>query len=240
MASRLHPEPTFVWVKTEALGKMSLSVFILCYVNGDVVLEDDVLVGPFCCLTSNTHLFNTENQNFRGKNKNSPIRVGKGSWLGSGVTVTSGVKIGTANLVAANATVTKDTQDYSIIGGTPGRLIGKINPQTGDLHWFSSPKTPGDSGPNVPAPEIRTEANHAPLDDSFKNKHPDGYINYFGPELEREKSAKYKAKTKQLKAQNSELLQIVAGLQSAIDQKQKTIDLLVSLCKGQILEKKDS
>jgi len=68
-------------------------------------------------------------------------------------------------------------------------------------------------------------------------------INYFGQELlsfEREKSAKYKAKRKQLKAQNSELLQIVAGLQSAIDQKQKTIDLLVSLCKGQILEKKDS
>ena len=48
-------------------GRIGKNVFIglYSYINGDVVLEDDVMIGPHCSLTSNTHLFNTDNQNFR-------------------------------------------------------------------------------------------------------------------------------------------------------------------------------
>lgn len=60
-------------------------VGLYSYVNGDVIIEEDVLIGPHCVLTSNTHLFNVEKQNFRGKNNNKQIIVGKGSWLSSGV-----------------------------------------------------------------------------------------------------------------------------------------------------------
>lgn len=46
------------------------------YVNGDVVLEDDVLIGPHCVLTSNSHKFNPERQSFRGMNENKAIVIG--------------------------------------------------------------------------------------------------------------------------------------------------------------------
>ena len=65
------------------------------------------------------------------------ITIGRGSWLAAGVTVTAGVKIGKANLVCANAVVTKSTPDYAIMAGVPARQIGRIDPATGEYHWFS-------------------------------------------------------------------------------------------------------
>ena len=59
------------------------------------------------------------------------------SWLAAGVTVTAGVKIGKANLVCAQAVVTKDTEDYAIMAGVPARQVGRIDPVTGKYHWFS-------------------------------------------------------------------------------------------------------
>jgi hypothetical protein len=48
-------------------GQIGKNVFVglFSYINGDVVVEDNVLIGPHVCLTSNTHLFNTENQSFQ-------------------------------------------------------------------------------------------------------------------------------------------------------------------------------
>jgi acetyltransferase-like isoleucine patch superfamily enzyme len=48
-------------------GRIGKNVFVglFSYINGDVVVEDNVLIGPHVCLTSNTHLFNIENQSFQ-------------------------------------------------------------------------------------------------------------------------------------------------------------------------------
>lgn len=51
--------------------------------------------------------------------------------------MTSGTKIGKANLVVANTVVTSDTPDYAIIGGTPGKILGTVNKTTGELEWYS-------------------------------------------------------------------------------------------------------
>jgi acetyltransferase-like isoleucine patch superfamily enzyme len=98
-------------------GRLGRNVFVglFSYVNGDVVLEDDVLIGPHCCLTSNTHLFNPSSGSFRGKNVNHPITIGRGSWLAAGAMVTAGTTVGKCNLICANAVVTKDTADYAIV-----------------------------------------------------------------------------------------------------------------------------
>lgn len=121
-------------------GALGRNVFIgICsYVNGDVVLEEDVLIGPFCSLTSNSHLFNVEQLNFRGRNMNRPIRVGKGSWLSTGVAVNPGVAIGKGNLILPNSVVTKSTEDFLIIGGNPARACGRIDTKTGQLLWDSA------------------------------------------------------------------------------------------------------
>ena len=54
---------------------------------------------------------------------NGDVVVGNCVWLGSNVTIMSGVKIGDGAVIAANSTVTKDVGNYEIFGGNPAKLI---------------------------------------------------------------------------------------------------------------------
>lgn len=54
---------------------------------------------------------------------NGDIVIGNDVWIGSGVTIMSGVTIGDGSVIAANSVVTKDVQPYSIVGGTPAKLL---------------------------------------------------------------------------------------------------------------------
>ncbi|MCW8832385.1 MAG: CatB-related O-acetyltransferase, partial [Colwellia sp.] len=46
-----------------------------------------------------------------------------GAWLGMGSMVMPGVTIGEGAIVAANSVVTKDVAPYSVVGGTPAKLV---------------------------------------------------------------------------------------------------------------------
>lgn len=51
--------------------------------------------------------------------------IGNDVWIGQNVTVMPGVNIGSGAIVAANSTVVKDIEPYSIYGGNPAVLIKK-------------------------------------------------------------------------------------------------------------------
>ena len=122
-----------------AIGR-NIFIGLYSYINGPVTVEDDVLIGPHCALTAGHHKFDPATGSFSArtdKDYDNSITIGRGSWLATGVTVTAGVKVGKANLVCANAVVTKDTEDYAIMAGVPARQVGRIDPVTGEYHWFS-------------------------------------------------------------------------------------------------------
>ncbi|PIT82118.1 CatB-related O-acetyltransferase [Limnohabitans sp. 15K] len=50
--------------------------------------------------------------------------IGNDVWIGDGVVLMGGVRIGHGAIVAANAVVTSDVEDYSIYAGVPARKIG--------------------------------------------------------------------------------------------------------------------
>lgn len=52
-----------------------------------------------------------------------PVIVGNDCWIGYGVRIVSGVKIGDGAMVLAGAVVTKDIPAYAIAGGVPARII---------------------------------------------------------------------------------------------------------------------
>lgn len=51
--------------------------------------------------------------------------IGNDVWIGEYVTIMPGVKVGDGAIIAANSTLTKDVEAYSIVGGNPARLIRK-------------------------------------------------------------------------------------------------------------------
>ena len=51
--------------------------------------------------------------------------IGNDVWIGFNATIMAGITIGDGAIIATNATVTKDVEPYSIVGGNPAQLIRK-------------------------------------------------------------------------------------------------------------------
>lgn len=90
--------------------------------GGEVFLDDEVIIGPFCCIVAGNHTSKDESYRF-GPYQSGRIEIGKGTWLGAHATITANVKIGRGCVIAANAVVTKDVPDYTMVGGVPAKFI---------------------------------------------------------------------------------------------------------------------
>lgn len=71
-----------------------------------------------------------------------PVTIEEDVWIGTGVAVVGGgITIGRGSVIAAGAVVTKNVEPYTIVGGVPGRAIGRrFSEQTiqvlEDSKWF--------------------------------------------------------------------------------------------------------
>lgn len=98
-----------------------------CYIQakGEVSLEDNVIIGPMSVIASSNHIF--ENGVVTNKGSSKPITIGKGTWCGGHVVITSGIKIGNSVVVAAGAVVTKDVPADKRVAGIPAKIIIQEN-----------------------------------------------------------------------------------------------------------------
>lgn len=55
-----------------------------------------------------------------------PIIIEENVWVGEGVAILGGVKIGKNSVIATNAVVTKDVPAFSIVGGIPAKIIKSV------------------------------------------------------------------------------------------------------------------
>ena len=53
--------------------------------------------------------------------------IGNDVWIGANVIILPGVTINDHSVIAAGSIVTKDVEAYSIVGGSPAKLIKKRN-----------------------------------------------------------------------------------------------------------------
>jgi maltose O-acetyltransferase len=98
--------------------------------DGDINIEDEVVIGPYCSLTGGNHLFKDGSVRFGGY-EYKPVTIGRGTWIGGHVTITAGVTIGSGCLIAAGAVVTMDIPNGMIAGGVPAKIIGENNLNSG-------------------------------------------------------------------------------------------------------------
>lgn len=96
-------------------------------VLGTVTVGDDVMIGPRCVVVSHEHLYDDVSRpmSAQGMSPDRPVVIGNDVWLGVGVTLLPGVRIGDGAVVAAGGVVTKDVEPGVIVGGVPARPIGR-------------------------------------------------------------------------------------------------------------------
>lgn len=104
------------------------------YANFNLTLVDDtdifvgnhVMFGPNVTIDTATHPVSPDLRK-RGAQYNKKVYIEENVWLGAGVIVLPGVRIGKDSVIGAGSLVTKDIPDNVVAFGTPCRVKRKIN-----------------------------------------------------------------------------------------------------------------
>src|SRR6056297_597537 len=104
------------------IGKVCMIASVATFImNGGNHLADSVSAYPFAIFG------NGWEDAMEGKEypvKGNTI-IGNDVWIGHNATIMPGITIGDGSIIATNATVTKDVDPYTIVGGNPATVIRK-------------------------------------------------------------------------------------------------------------------
>src|SRR5215472_9607539 len=112
-------------------------------------IGDDVFTGPYVYITDQNHNYTDPDLPIgRQWPVNAPVRIGSGTWLGTGVIVLPGSVIGRNVVVAAGAVVRGVIGDRCVVAGVAARVVKDFNPESG---WTKSISEAGPATESSPA-----------------------------------------------------------------------------------------
>jgi len=93
-----------------------------------------VVIGEWCAIGHNVniHAITHDPEDATGPEESRGAKVGDiiiedNVWIGSNTFILPGVKIGKGSVVAANAVVTKDVPERTVVGGVPAKVIKRMD-----------------------------------------------------------------------------------------------------------------
>ena len=96
--------------------------------NGEIIIEDDIGIGPGVHFYVNNHRYDNTNIpiKYQGYYPSKRIKICKGSWIGANSVILLGVKVGPNSVVGAGSVVTKDVEPFTVVAGNPAVVIKKL------------------------------------------------------------------------------------------------------------------
>lgn len=95
-------------------------------------IGDDVWTGHHVYITDQSHGYEDVSQPISQQSQpERAVSIGSGSWLGHGVVVLPGARIGKHVAVGANSVVTGELPDYCVAVGSPAKIIRTYSPDSG-------------------------------------------------------------------------------------------------------------
>lgn len=104
------------------------------YANFNLTLVDDThiyvgdytMFGPNVTVATAGHPILPELRE-KGYQYNAPVYIGRNCWIGAGVVIVPGIRIGDNVVVGAGSVVTKDLPDNVVAVGNPCRVLREVN-----------------------------------------------------------------------------------------------------------------
>ncbi len=91
-----------------------------------IYIGDNTMLGPNVTVATAGHPILPELRSLAYQ-YNIPVHIGKNCWLGAGVIVLPGVRIGDNSVIGAGSIVTRDIPENSVAVGNPARVIREIS-----------------------------------------------------------------------------------------------------------------
>jgi acetyltransferase-like isoleucine patch superfamily enzyme len=89
-----------------------------------IQIGNDCMLAAFCYVLDVDHEFADPQKPIPQQGlRIKPVIVGNDVWVGAGTFILRGVTIGDGAVVAANSVVTEDVPPYSVVAGSPARVI---------------------------------------------------------------------------------------------------------------------
>lgn len=134
------------WQRAASLGFGSgTSIYHLSYVYGDVSVGENTWIGPYtlldgsgglrigsyCSISAGVHIYSHNTVKWAVSAGSAPYErgateIGDCCFLGPHTVVAMGVTIAAHCVVGAHSFVNRDVPEYSIVAGTPARVVGTI------------------------------------------------------------------------------------------------------------------
>ena len=103
----------------------NVNAYTLISGAGGVVIGDEVMIASHVSIYASNHIFSGLNLPMQQQGLSlKGVVIENDVWVGTGVRILDGVRIGTGSVLAAGAVITKSTNPYSINAGVPSRQIG--------------------------------------------------------------------------------------------------------------------
>ena len=84
-------------------------------------------ISPFTQIIAVNHIYDDPAKSYVEQGiRAEGITIEDDVWLGSGVIVTDGFRIGKGSVIAAAAVLIEDVEPHTIVGGVPAKTIRKI------------------------------------------------------------------------------------------------------------------
>ncbi len=105
------------------------SVFSKCTIGKYCSISSNVTIGAkehnYNMVTTHPILYDKKysKKNICFESTAEKIEIGNDVWIGIGVVVLRGVKVGNGAVLGAGSVITKDVPPYSIVGGVPAKII---------------------------------------------------------------------------------------------------------------------
>lgn len=103
---------------------LNANVLIDADEDGEIIIGNDVLIGPNVVIRASNHRYIQKDtlinkQGFTG----GKIIIEDDVWIGANSVILPDTRIRKGTVIGAGAVVTKDTEEYSVVGGVPARFI---------------------------------------------------------------------------------------------------------------------
>jgi len=95
--------------------------------HASIVIGNDVWCGQDVFVSDRSHGYQDPETPIGAQfGEHHPVSIGSGSWIGHGAIILPGTVIGRNVVVAAGSVVRGTVEDHAVVGGTPARVIRRL------------------------------------------------------------------------------------------------------------------